>query len=87
MIVFNHADEGVVEGAHSNKFISFLNAWPKDDRADSDSYVVGGHLVLRFVLHELLEELNEELKGIVIQWIFGFHQTKSCLDKLQILIS
>ena len=67
MIVFNHADEGVVEGAHSTKFIRSLYAWPKDDRADSDSYVVGGHLVLRFVLHELLEELNEELKGIVIQ--------------------
>ena len=87
MIVFNHADEGVVEGAHSTKFIRSLYAWPKDDRADSDSYVVGGHLVLRFVLHELLEELNEELKGIVIQRSFSFHQTKSRLDKFEILLS
>ena len=81
MIVFNHADEGVVEGAHSNKLISFLYAWPKDDWADSDSYVVGGHLVLRFVLHELLEELNEELKGIVIQYGILGHFLKLFFDE------
>ena len=82
MIVVNHADEGVVEGAHSRNFISFLYTRPKDDRADSHGYVVGSHLVLRLVLHELLEELNEELKGIVIQYGVAGHLFKLLFDEI-----
>ena len=85
MIVVDHADEGVVEGANTDYFVGLLDTWPENDRANSHSNVVGSHLVVWLILNELLEELNEELKGIVIQWVFISHVIKPYLDEFQIL--
>ena len=85
VIVVDHADEGVVEGANTDDFVGLLDTWPENDRANSHSNVVGSHLVVWLILDELLEELNEELKGIVIQWVFISHVIKPYLDEFQIL--
>ena len=85
VIVVDHADKGVVEGANTDDFVGLLDTWPENDRANSHSNVVGSHLVVWLILNELLEELNEELKGIVIQWVFISHVIKPYLDEFQIL--
>ena len=70
LVIVDHSDEGIVDGAHSSDFLGVLDTRSENNRAYSHCHIVGCHLVIRLVVDKLLEELNKELKGIVMENIF-----------------
>ena len=81
MVVIYHVDECIVKGGNAEDIFSVLNTWTENRRATSYGHVIGSHLVVRLILNKLLEELNEELKGIVIEYTLLFHQIELLFDE------
>ena len=81
MVVVNHLNEGIVEGANAEDLFGLLDSWAENCRANGNCHVIRGHLVVRLIRDELLEELNEELKGIVIEYTLLFHQIELLFDE------
>ena len=82
MVVVNHLNEGIVEGANAEDLFGLLDSWAENCRANGNCHVIRGHLVVRLIRDELLEELNEELKGIVIESAIDLHRTELRFDEI-----
>ena len=82
MVVVNHLNEGLVEGADVEDLFGLLDSWAENCRANGNCHVIRGHLVVRLIRDELLEELNEELEGIVIESAINLHRTELRFDEI-----